>query len=303
MQSEANVDAPEIEKFDALAHRWWDPNGDFKPLHDINPARLDYIRQRTDLSTGQTVDIGCGGGILSESMAASGADTLGVDMAGKALGVAKLHALETGVDVKYQETTAEQLAETRAGGFRTVTCMEMLEHVTAYPDTVQACAELAQPGGEVVHPVRPLEGAQQRVKLRDRAAADRRLWQQVLVRARRREHPRVERLAPEAPLVEGDVRALLRDQQQRARQLGADDVGAREVDRAHEVVLGVEEQRRHRDVGAHRHRVVRGEVLVGAGLPCRLQQGELFPCISAGPIRKAHLRAPPRLLLSDMRAR
>ena len=149
MQSEANVDAPEIEKFDALAHRWWDPNGDFKPLHDINPARLDYIRQRTDLSTGQTVDIGCGGGILSESMAASGADTLGVDMAGKALGVAKLHALETGVDVKYQETTAEQLAETRAGVFRTVTCMEMLEHVTAYPDTVKACAELAQPGGDL----------------------------------------------------------------------------------------------------------------------------------------------------------
>ena len=149
MQPEANVDAPEIEKFDALAHRWWDPNGDFKPLHDINPARLDYISQRTDLSAGPTVDIGCGGGILSESMASAGSATLGIDMAGKALGVAKLHALEAGVDIEYLETTAEQLAHNRAGEFRTVTCMEMLEHVTAYEDTVKACAELAQPGGDL----------------------------------------------------------------------------------------------------------------------------------------------------------
>ena len=149
MQPEANVDAPEIEKFDALAHRWWDPNGDFKPLHDINPARLDYIRQRTELNAGPTVDIGCGGGILSESMASAGSATLGIDMAGKALGVAKLHALEAGVDIEYLETTAEQLAHNRAGEFRTVTCMEMLEHVTAYADTVKACAELAQPGGDL----------------------------------------------------------------------------------------------------------------------------------------------------------
>ena len=149
MQPEANVDAPEIEKFDALAHRWWDPNGDFKPLHDINPARLDYISQRTDLSAGPTVDIGCGGGILSESMASAGSATLGIDMAGKALGVDKLRALEAGVDIEYLETTAEQLAHNRAGEFRTVTCMEMLEHVTAYADTVKACAELAQPGGDL----------------------------------------------------------------------------------------------------------------------------------------------------------
>ena len=149
MQPEANVDAPEIEKFDALAHRWWDPNGDFKPLHDINPARLDYISQRTDLSAGPTVDIGCGGGILSESMASAGSATLGIDMAGKALGVAKLHALEAGVDIEYLESTAEQLVQDRAGEFRTVTCMEMLEHVTAYADTVKACAELAQPGGDL----------------------------------------------------------------------------------------------------------------------------------------------------------
>lgn len=149
MQPEANVDAPEIEKFDALAHRWWDPNGDFKPLHDINPARLDYIRQRTDLNAGPTVDIGCGGGILSESIASAGSATLGIDMASKALGVAKLHALEAGVDIEYLESTAEQLVQDRAGEFRTVTCMEMLEHVTAYADTVKACAELAQPGGDL----------------------------------------------------------------------------------------------------------------------------------------------------------
>lgn len=149
MQPEANVDAPEIEKFDALAHRWWDPNGDFKPLHDINPARLDYIRQRTELNAGPTVDIGCGGGILSESMASAGSATLGIDMASKALGVAKLHALEAGVDIEYLESTAEQLVQDRAGEFRTVTCMEMLEHVTAYADTVKACAELAQPGGDL----------------------------------------------------------------------------------------------------------------------------------------------------------
>ena len=149
MQPEANVDAPEIEKFDALAHRWWDPNGDFKPLHDINPARLDYIRQRTDLNAGPTVDIGCGGGILSESMASAGSATLGIDMASKALGVAKLHALEAGVDIEYLESTAEQLVQDRAGEFRTVTCMEMLEHVTAYADTVKACAEAAQPGGDL----------------------------------------------------------------------------------------------------------------------------------------------------------
>ena len=149
MQPEGNVDAPEIEKFDALAHRWWDPNGDFKPLHDINPARLDYISRRTDLSAGPTVDIGCGGGILSESMASAGSATLGIDMASKALGVAKLHALEAGVDIEYLESTAEQLVQDRAGEFRTVTCMEMLEHVTAYADTVKACAELAQPGGDL----------------------------------------------------------------------------------------------------------------------------------------------------------
>ena len=149
MQPEANVDLPEIEKFDALAHRWWDPNGDFKPLHDINPARLQYIRQRSDLNAGPTVDVGCGGGILSESLAQHCSETVGIDMAGKALGVAKLHALEAGVSIGYHESTAEELAAIRPGEFKTVTCMEMLEHVTAYADTVAACATLAQPGGDL----------------------------------------------------------------------------------------------------------------------------------------------------------
>ena len=149
MTINANVDTDEIQKFDALAHRWWDPDGDFKPLHDINPARLDYIRERTDLCGGPVVDIGCGGGILTESMAALGADVTGVDMAGKALSVARLHAMESGAQVNYVEGTAEALAASRPGEFRTVTCLEMLEHVTSYPSTVKACADLARDGGDL----------------------------------------------------------------------------------------------------------------------------------------------------------
>jgi 2-polyprenyl-6-hydroxyphenyl methylase/3-demethylubiquinone-9 3-methyltransferase len=149
MSTSANVDDDEIEKFDALAHRWWDADGDFRPLHDINPARLAYIDERTELHAGPVVDVGCGGGILSEAMAAMGADVTGVDMAAKALGVARLHALETGVEVHYQEGTAEQLALDQPEHFRTVTCLEMLEHVTSYESTVAACANMAQPGGDV----------------------------------------------------------------------------------------------------------------------------------------------------------
>jgi len=145
----ANVDNDEIEKFDALAHRWWDANGDFKPLHDINPARLDYISERADLSAGPVVDIGCGGGILTESMAATGADVTGVDMAGKALSVARLHAMETGTDVTYLEGTAEELAVDKPDYYQCVTCLEMLEHVTSYPSTVAACAAMTQPGGDI----------------------------------------------------------------------------------------------------------------------------------------------------------
>lgn len=149
MSSDVNVDRQEIEKFDALAHRWWDPNGDFKPLHDINPARLEYIRIRADLSAGPVVDIGCGGGILAEAMAATGADVTGVDMAGKALSVAKLHALQSGVEVNYLEGTAEEIAAEQPAHYRTVTCLEMLEHVANYASTVQACADMTQPGGDV----------------------------------------------------------------------------------------------------------------------------------------------------------
>jgi 2-polyprenyl-6-hydroxyphenyl methylase / 3-demethylubiquinone-9 3-methyltransferase len=144
-----NVDQQEIAKFEALAHRWWDPEGDFRPLHDINPARLDYILARSDLQAGPLLDVGCGGGILSESLAHAGARVTGIDMAGAPLSVARLHALETGVEIEYLACTAEALADERAAGFTTVTCMEMLEHVPDYPSTVQACADLAAPGASL----------------------------------------------------------------------------------------------------------------------------------------------------------
>ncbi len=149
MPSNDNVDQPEIEKFNALAHRWWDPDGDFKPLHDINNGRLGYIQERTELLAGPVIDIGCGGGILAEALARKGAQTTGIDMANKALSVAKLHAAEYGVVVDYQLSTAEAFAEAHPERFRTVTCLEMLEHVTHYPDTVAACAQLAQPGADL----------------------------------------------------------------------------------------------------------------------------------------------------------
>jgi 2-polyprenyl-6-hydroxyphenyl methylase/3-demethylubiquinone-9 3-methyltransferase len=144
-----NVDADEIEKFNALAHRWWDPDGDFKALHDINPARLAYIEERTDFNAGPVADIGCGGGILAEAMARRGADVTGLDMAGKALSVARLHAAESAIPVAYETGTPEQLAEQKPEHYRTVTCMEMLEHVSNYASTVRACANLAQPGGDL----------------------------------------------------------------------------------------------------------------------------------------------------------
>ena len=149
MNNAQNVDPEEISKFNALASRWWDLNGDFKALHDINPSRLEYIAQRTNLHAGPVIDVGCGGGILAESIAATGAKTTGIDMAVKALGVAKLHALDSGTQVNYEESTAEEYAELKTGQFRTVTCLEMLEHVTHFPDTVQACANLTQPGGDL----------------------------------------------------------------------------------------------------------------------------------------------------------
>ena len=151
MQNEhfENVDAAEVAKFNALASRWWDPQGDFRPLHEINPLRLDWIRQQVELLGQNVVDIGCGGGILTESMAAAGANVLGVDMAEGPLTVAKLHKAESGADVTYEQTTAESLAADRAGEFDVVTCLEMLEHVPDPARVVESCAELVKPGGQV----------------------------------------------------------------------------------------------------------------------------------------------------------
>ena len=144
-----NVDPAEVAKFNALASRWWDPNGDFRSLHEINPLRLDWIQQHVDLHGQEAVDIGCGGGILAEAMAAAGANVLGIDMADAPLGVARLHQIESGVNVHYEQMTAETLAASRPGEFDVVTCLEMLEHVPDPPQVIQSCAELVRPGGDV----------------------------------------------------------------------------------------------------------------------------------------------------------
>ena len=146
---QTNVDAAEIAKFDALASRWWDPAGDFQPLHEINPLRLDYIRQRATLAGSNVVDIGCGGGILTESMAGLGASVTGIDMAEGPLTVARLHQAESGTSVEYLQTTAEDLAGKHAGQFDVVTCLEMLEHVPSPSTVIAACAELTRPGGDI----------------------------------------------------------------------------------------------------------------------------------------------------------
>lgn len=146
---QANVDAAEIAKFDALASRWWDPAGDFRPLHEINPLRLDYIRQRVTLPGSTVVDVGCGGGILSESMARLGASVTGIDMAEGPLSVARLHQVESGTNVEYLQSTAEILASEHAGQFDVVTCLEMLEHVPSPSTVIAACTELVRPGGDI----------------------------------------------------------------------------------------------------------------------------------------------------------
>lgn len=144
-----NADPIEIEKFSLLAHRWWDANSEFKPLHEINPLRLDYINRIAPL-TGKTVlDVGCGGGILSESMAGMGAQVTGIDLGEKPLQVAKLHLLESGKQVEYRKIAVEDLAVERPAAFDTVTCMEMLEHVPDPQSVVRACAQLVRPGGHV----------------------------------------------------------------------------------------------------------------------------------------------------------
>ena len=142
-----NVDQSEIAKFSALAHRWWDPNSEFKPLHAINPLRLNWIKSFVNLEGKKVVDIGCGGGILAESIAQSGADTTGIDLSEKALKVAELHALEVGANLTYRAISAEDLAQEQAGQYDVVTCMEMLEHVPDPASVVRACAALCKPGG------------------------------------------------------------------------------------------------------------------------------------------------------------
>lgn len=148
--STVNVDQTEISKFEALASRWWDPNSEFKPLHQINPLRLDYIDTRVGGLSGKTVlDVGCGGGILAESMANKGAHVTGIDMGESNLGVARLHLLESGLEVDYQKIPVEELAQQKTGQFDVVTCMEMLEHVPDPASVIAACAKLAKPGGHV----------------------------------------------------------------------------------------------------------------------------------------------------------
>lgn len=147
--SSINADPAELQKFASLAHRWWDPASEFKPLHDINPLRLDYIDDIADLKGKRVLDVGCGGGILSESMAARGASVMGIDLGEKALKVAQLHKLETGATVDYQLISVEALAETQPESFDVVTCMEMLEHVPDPAAVVAACAKLVKPGGRV----------------------------------------------------------------------------------------------------------------------------------------------------------
>jgi 2-polyprenyl-6-hydroxyphenyl methylase / 3-demethylubiquinone-9 3-methyltransferase len=145
-----NVDHAEIKKFEDLASRWWDPNSEFKPLHDINPLRLDYIdRAAGGLADKRVLDVGCGGGILSESMALRGAQVTGIDMGTMPLRVAELHTLESGVEVDYRQVPVETLAAEQPGSFDVVTCMEMLEHVPSPASVVAACAQLVRPGGRV----------------------------------------------------------------------------------------------------------------------------------------------------------
>jgi 2-polyprenyl-6-hydroxyphenyl methylase / 3-demethylubiquinone-9 3-methyltransferase len=145
----ANVEAAEVNKFAELAHQWWDPQGVFKPLHQLNPLRLDYIDSRANLNGKQVLDVGCGGGILSESMARRGAEVVGIDMADKSLQVAQLHALEAGVSVEYRCIAVEALAGEKPQAFDVVTCMEMLEHVPDPLSVVRACAALVKPGGQL----------------------------------------------------------------------------------------------------------------------------------------------------------
>ena len=147
--SAINADPAELQKFSELAHRWWDPASEFKPLHDINPLRLGWINGKADLLDKTVLDVGCGGGILAESMASAGARVTGIDLSEKALSVARLHLFESGLSVDYRLISAEDLAEEMPVHFDVVTCMEMLEHVPDPASTIAACARLVKPGGHV----------------------------------------------------------------------------------------------------------------------------------------------------------
>ena len=150
MTQTVNADPAELAKFSELAHRWWDPESEFRPLHQINPLRLDWIQSHLPLAGKRVLDVGCGGGILSDSMARKGAEVLGIDLATKALRVAQLHALEANTpNVAYREVSAEALAAEQPGSFDAVTCMEMLEHVPDPGSVVRACSQLVKPGGWV----------------------------------------------------------------------------------------------------------------------------------------------------------
>jgi 2-polyprenyl-6-hydroxyphenyl methylase / 3-demethylubiquinone-9 3-methyltransferase len=144
-----NIDPAEIAKFEALAHRWWDLESEFKPLHEINPLRSNYIDEQSPVAGTTLLDVGCGGGILCEAMAQRGATVSGIDMGQAPLSVAKLHQLESGVEVNYRQCTAEQLADQEPGQYDIVTCLEMLEHVPSPESVVNACARLTKPGGHL----------------------------------------------------------------------------------------------------------------------------------------------------------
>ena len=144
-----NADQAELDKFGELAHRWWDPNSEFKPLHDINPLRIDWIDKSVGLAGKRILDVGCGGGLLSEGMAARGAEVMGIDLSEKPLGVARLHLLESGRKVDYLLVAVEQLAEEMPNSFDAVTCLEMLEHVPDPSSIITACAKLVKPGGQI----------------------------------------------------------------------------------------------------------------------------------------------------------
>ena len=150
MNNQINIDPAEIEKFGRMAAHWWDPEGELKPLHDINPLRLHYIRSRTDLTGAEVLDVGCGGGLLSEAMAAAGARVTGIDMGKEPLAAAELHRRKSGLDITYRQATVEETAAHAPGRFDVVTCMELLEHVPDPGSVVAACGDLVKPGGDII---------------------------------------------------------------------------------------------------------------------------------------------------------